>query len=417
LLVSFSATLVLGDKGGTVEGLRLGDLQVQASSYGMGISEIHGSMRVAGNVIWARPLIEKRQKESAGKGGGQKVVSYSYFATFAVAFGRGPIGAIRKVWADGKLLIDLSETIPLGKTYRYDERIYRFHLGTDDQAPDPVIEMHEGAGNAPAYRGLAYMTFDELPLEDLGNRIPNITAEILADAETTHPTQHVDLGGQGISSYGKAGWRLDPERPWIYNLFGGQLLKINRVSGEVVYQEPVDDAHAGIAALWAAQGWGGTPAAFEYVVDGVSGDLFIALNGVSRTTFVRLDADSLQIKAWYRQGVFSPGPMLVYAGRYMVSKSLLNDDLVIIDFGDVIAPTRIASIDYNSRGQDLAVESASATRRRPSATTGWRRTSPATTGRRSCSKPEPRKRNCRAGSRSAISAAQTTTRLPPSRRS
>jgi hypothetical protein len=76
------------------------------------------------------------------------------------------------------------------------------------------------------------MTFDELPLEDLGNRIPNITAEILADAETTHPTQHVDLGGQGISSYGKAGWRLDPERPWIYNLFGGQLLKINRVSGE-----------------------------------------------------------------------------------------------------------------------------------------------------------------------------------------
>ena len=27
-------------------------------------------MRLAGNVIWARPLIEKRQKQSAGKGGG-----------------------------------------------------------------------------------------------------------------------------------------------------------------------------------------------------------------------------------------------------------------------------------------------------------------------------------------------------------
>ena len=39
----------------------------------MGIPVIHGSMRIAGNVIWARPLIEKRQKERAGKGGGGHV--------------------------------------------------------------------------------------------------------------------------------------------------------------------------------------------------------------------------------------------------------------------------------------------------------------------------------------------------------
>ena len=128
------------------------------------------------------------------------------------------------------------------------------------------------------------------------------------------------------------------------------------ISGEVVYQEPVDDAHIDIAALWAAQGWGGTPAAFDYTVDGVSGDLFIALNGISRTTFVRLDADSLQIKSWYRIGFFVPGPMLLYAGRYMASKSSLNDELAIIDFGDVSGPTRVASIDYNSRGQDLALD-------------------------------------------------------------
>ncbi|MDH3660764.1 MAG: phage tail protein [Alphaproteobacteria bacterium] len=357
LVGSFIGSQLFGGEGGKVEGPRLGDLQVQASTYGMGIPQIYGSMRIAGNVIWAKPLIEKRQKETAGKGGGgPTVVSYSYFATFAVAFSHGPIGAIRRVWADGKLLVDLSETAPQGKTYRYDERIYRLHLGTEDQDPDPVIEMYEGAGNAPAYRGLAYITFDELPLEDLGNRIPNITAEIVAVADTVHPKEHVNVGVQVTESYGKADWRIDPERPWIYNLFAGRLLKINRVSGDVIYQEPVDDAHAGVAALWAAQGWGGTPSAFEYAVDGVSGDLFIALNGVSRTTFVRLDADSLQIKAWYRQGFFTPGPMLVYAGRYMVSKSSLNDELVIIDFGDVTGPTRIASIDYNSRGQDLAVD-------------------------------------------------------------
>jgi multiple sugar transport system substrate-binding protein len=50
----------------------------------MGIPQVFGSMRLAGNVIWARPLIEKCRKSSAGKGvGGQTVVSYEYFATLA----------------------------------------------------------------------------------------------------------------------------------------------------------------------------------------------------------------------------------------------------------------------------------------------------------------------------------------------
>ena len=84
LVGSFIGGQLFGGQGGKVEGPRLGDLQVQASTYGMGLSPtIHGSMRIAGNVIWAKPLIEKRQKESAGKGGGgQTVVSYSYYATF-----------------------------------------------------------------------------------------------------------------------------------------------------------------------------------------------------------------------------------------------------------------------------------------------------------------------------------------------
>jgi hypothetical protein len=197
----------------------------------MGIPQVFGSMRLAGNVIWARPLIEKRRKQSAGKGGGgQTVVAYESFATFAVAFARGPVDAVRRVWADGKLLVDLSENAQQGKSYRYGERIYRFHLGTEDQGPDPVVEMHEGAGNVPAYRSLVYLTFDELPLKDFGNRIPNITAEVVATASTVHPSQHIDLASQGVDNWGKDQWRLDPERPYIYNAWSGWLLKINRVS-------------------------------------------------------------------------------------------------------------------------------------------------------------------------------------------
>jgi Putative phage tail protein len=339
------AALFAGGQQQKVEGPRLGDLQVQASTYGMGIPQVFGSMRIAGNVIWARPLIEKRSKSSAGKGGGgQTVVSYAYFATFAVAFAKGPVDAIRRVWADGKLIVDLSETSTQGKSFRYGEHIYRLHLGTETQAPDPVIEMHEGAGNVPGYRGLAYITFDELPLKDFGNRIPNITAEVIAAGSIVHPSQHVDLSSQGVDNWGKADWRLDPERPYIYNVWGGWLLKVKRVTGQVVYRVDIASKPE-LVAWWDEQGWQGGPDPYAYAIDSVSGDLFFALNGLSRTTFARLDADTLQLKSWYRQGLFTPSAMLVYAGRYLACKSALGGPVVIIDFENPIGgPVEIGSV-------------------------------------------------------------------------
>ena len=40
----------------------------------------------------------------------------------------------------------------------------RVHRGDEDQQPDPLIVAKEGAGNAPAYRGTAYVVFERLPL-------------------------------------------------------------------------------------------------------------------------------------------------------------------------------------------------------------------------------------------------------------
>ncbi len=36
----------------------------------------------------------------------------------------------------------------------------------------------EGADNAPAYRGLAYVVFERLPLADFGNRMPQLSFEV-----------------------------------------------------------------------------------------------------------------------------------------------------------------------------------------------------------------------------------------------
>jgi hypothetical protein len=153
-----------------VEGPRLGDLRVMASEEGAPIPALWGRMRIAGQVIWATNLEEvsttTTQKSSAKGSSKTKTTEYSYFANFAVGLCEGEIDRIGRVWADGKD-IDIS---------KFTVRLYR---GTEDQAPDALIVAKEGAGNAPAYRGLAYIVFERLPLEQFGNRLPQLAFEVI----------------------------------------------------------------------------------------------------------------------------------------------------------------------------------------------------------------------------------------------
>ncbi|RJF94570.1 hypothetical protein D3874_01665 [Oleomonas cavernae] len=150
------------------EGPRLTDLQVQASAEGAPIPDMAGRLRLGGQVIWAAKFREvaSTQKVGGGKGGGggaQKTTTYAYYASFAVALCEGPVDRLGRVWADGKPL-DLT-----GVTWR-------FYPGAADQLPDPLIEGIEGA--APAYRGTAYVVFENLGLERFGNRLPQLAFEL-----------------------------------------------------------------------------------------------------------------------------------------------------------------------------------------------------------------------------------------------
>jgi hypothetical protein len=153
-----------------IEGPRLGDLRVMASSEGAPVPRLWGRMRIAGQVIWATNFEEVSRTDtqgasSKGGGGGTKVTTYSYYANFAVALCEGEIDRIGRVWADGKE-IDISEFT------------VRLHTGTETQEPDSLIAAKEGAGNAPAYRGTAYVVFERLPLERFGNRLPQLSFEV-----------------------------------------------------------------------------------------------------------------------------------------------------------------------------------------------------------------------------------------------
>ncbi|WP_066798787.1 phage tail protein [Sphingomonas soli] len=156
------------------EGPRLSELKLQTSAYGTQIPKLFGTMRVAGSVIWATDLIEHRSTSGGGKGRAS-TTSYSYTASFAVALSMRPILGIGRIWADGKLL--------RGAAGDWKARTgFRVHPGSEEQTPDPLIAAAEGAGAAPAHRGIAYAVFEDLELGDFGNRIPSLTFEVTADA-------------------------------------------------------------------------------------------------------------------------------------------------------------------------------------------------------------------------------------------
>jgi hypothetical protein len=173
------------------EGPRLADLKVQASTYGQQIPQLFGTMRVAGSVIWATDLIERRNKRGGGKGR-PSVTEYSYAVSLAVALSSRRVRAIRRIWADGNLL--------RGARGTFQERcVFRWHNGSEDQAADPLIASAVGPASASAFRGLAYAVFEELELGSFGNRIPSLTFEIEADVGP------VDAGAIGNALLGEAG--------------------------------------------------------------------------------------------------------------------------------------------------------------------------------------------------------------------
>ncbi|MES2442793.1 MAG: phage tail protein [Pseudomonadota bacterium] len=156
------------------EGPRLTELAVQTSSYGTQIPKLFGTIRVAGSVIWSTDLIEHRTRD-AGKGR-PTVTNYSYTASLAVALSARAVLGVARIWADGKLLRGAAGDFKAGIG------AFRLHVGSEDQDVDPLIVAAEGAGQAPAHRGIAYAVFEDLQLADFGNRIPSLTFEVQADA-------------------------------------------------------------------------------------------------------------------------------------------------------------------------------------------------------------------------------------------
>lgn len=168
-------------------GPRVGDLKVQQSQYGAPIPILSGTTRVAGNIIWSTDLIETVTTNEVGKGGpSQTQTTYSYRVSMAILLCEGPVTGIRKIWADGKLIYNVSDTadtLTAAASALLAPGI-TFYPGDELQEPDPTMEAYLGVGNVPAYLGRCYLVLSDFQLEAYGNRRPNITAEIVSAGTT-----------------------------------------------------------------------------------------------------------------------------------------------------------------------------------------------------------------------------------------
>jgi hypothetical protein len=186
-----------------IEGPRLNDLKVSVADFGTPMNYFYGLRRFQGNPIFFAEDIREEKHHRKGKGG--KYNDYTYFGTFGVLVADHQIDAVTRIWADKHLIYDVTGAGPVMPLANINGFISvglkilglsplnhcRIYLGTEDQEADPrmlaTIEAKFGPGSCPAYRGVSYVMFEDVPLEKVGNRIPQISIEAASHATPAYP--------------------------------------------------------------------------------------------------------------------------------------------------------------------------------------------------------------------------------------
>ncbi|HEY4969206.1 MAG TPA: hypothetical protein VII35_04825, partial [Steroidobacteraceae bacterium] len=184
-------------------GPRIADNRTTTSSIGNPVSIVFGTASVAGTVMALGPLIES--KNSSSSKGGPQQTTYSYNQTLAVLLAERvdddaaddvtAIGGLTRIWENGTIVYDIrpqqSASSDLGSLAETDQQyanrllasaIYAetfvLYLGDELQLADPTLEAVYGAGNVPAFRGLAYIVYPNRTLTiQQGQRHPNFQFE------------------------------------------------------------------------------------------------------------------------------------------------------------------------------------------------------------------------------------------------
>ena len=164
-----------GQQNRTIESGKIDSFRLQSGTEGAPIGRATGRNRIAGQVIWASDFVEAIASNTSGGGKFNTkptvtTQAYSYSISLALALCEGEIVKVGRIWADGQEISrsDLAMTV---------------YAGTADQEPDLTIASLEGVDKTPAFRGTAYVVFDNLQLANFGNRVPQFNFEVFRRAE------------------------------------------------------------------------------------------------------------------------------------------------------------------------------------------------------------------------------------------
>ncbi|SHG39898.1 baseplate multidomain protein megatron [Cognatishimia maritima] len=173
---------ILGGGGRAIETGRIDRYRLSGAAEGRAIPQVYGRMRIAGHVIWATRFKETVTTTGGGKGRPPqpKETTYSYSVSLALGLCEGEITGVTRLWADGREISMADVTM-------------RVYPGRETQLPDPKIEAVEGVGAVPAYRGTAYVVFEDLDLTPFGNRVPQFSFEVSRPAPATQEDAAFDL--------------------------------------------------------------------------------------------------------------------------------------------------------------------------------------------------------------------------------
>jgi hypothetical protein len=197
-------------------GPRLDELTVTVADFGTPIPRFLGERRFACPVFHAEDL--KEVKHSTKVKGGGKQTTFSYLATFACAISDNAIDKVLKIFFDDKLVYDATGTGPISYASSLGidlNTVMRIYKGTEDQLPDPRYvswcEDRYGPDSAPAYRGVSYLFFEELPVDNFGNRIPQISVIAVSAAADAFPYEQLTTPVSGLL-FGGATFSADRTR-------------------------------------------------------------------------------------------------------------------------------------------------------------------------------------------------------------
>lgn len=181
-----------------VQGPRLADLKLTASTYGAPIPYVFGHPRIGGQVIWGSDRREISTTTSRrAKGPKVKSTTYTYEIDLLIKLTCNRMAGIRKIFINGELQWTSSSDADFGSINASSALAGRITVypGADDQLPDPTYEAAVGIGNAPAYRGALTIMMEALQLGNQG-QIPNITFEVAQEgAETVNYADIASMTG------------------------------------------------------------------------------------------------------------------------------------------------------------------------------------------------------------------------------